>query len=590
MDSHIDDHHQKDYMSSFFPSVDLDHLQNDSDMGIMQQTAHNTQHNQTMMHGLGMPPQLDMEMLGSLMSMQGIDSPQHPLSGASPSQTHFPPNSNANNPQMIIEQYKLAQLQQLQQLQNQIFQQQMALISGQPANNDTPLTEPVRERHATFHGLPTPGSSTELRAQHQPLEYVSPMVLNYLDPPTADNYGEAMTPMPHSMNPQYPVPPRGATSAPAHIVFRSNSSADIDVDISPLTSPWLGAQQNQHSYIQRNKRTASSSGDESTSKPSKKKQSPAIRPYNPSPAPKRSTRHSKSTTSTPLLRSARSRNGSIVGNEVVDDSPSPVDLSMPPPASTSGQAILPASSTASSNVPSPSLTPVTPASIMNLGRLGVNNTNNLAPCVTQDKGKSSATSGAPQRSKAARRTSGGASSSTLKAILPAGSAPSRSNTGAQPVVQVRKTSHKAAEQKRRDSLKTTFDELRGLLPPIPLPSDGRTHDEPVLPGALPPRGPPKAGSDGPNKAVSKLQLLMCGNEFIRQLKGRVERRDEEITKLRNEIGRLRGAIVTTAPRILEEGEPLDLEKDLDEIESLTLGFGRGTMLDEDADEEGDADD
>ncbi len=83
---------------------------------------------------------------------------------------------------------------------------------------------------------------------------------------------------------------------------------------------------------------------------------------------------------------------------------------------------------------------------------------------------------------------------------------------------------------------------------------------------------------------------MCGNEFIRQLKGRVERRDEEITKLRNEIGRLRGAIVTTAPRILEEGEPLDLEKDLDEIESLTLGFGRGTMLDEDADEEGDADD
>ncbi len=125
MDSHIDDHHQKDYMSSFFPSVDLDHLQNDSDMGIMQQTAHNTQHNQTMMHGLGMPPQLDMEMLGSLMSMQGIDSPQHPLSGASPSQTHFPPNSNANNPQMIIEQYKLAQLQQLQQLQNQIFQQQV---------------------------------------------------------------------------------------------------------------------------------------------------------------------------------------------------------------------------------------------------------------------------------------------------------------------------------------------------------------------------------------------------------------------------------------------------------------------------------
>ena len=36
--------------------------------------------------------------------------------------------------------------------------------------------------------------------------------------------------------------------------------------------------------------------------------------------------------------------------------------------------------------------------------------------------------------------------------------------------QIRKSSHKAAEQKRRDSLKTSFDDLRLLLPPIPLPS------------------------------------------------------------------------------------------------------------------------
>lgn len=141
--------------------------------------------------------------------------------------------------------------------------------------------------------------------------------------------------------------------------------------------------------------------------------------------------------------------------------------------------------------------------------------------------------------------------------------------------QVRKTSHKAAEQKRRDSLKTTFDDLRGLLPPIPLPSTpgtGNGYDEdggangagavasgtggsggsgstggnlfgtgvkPLLPGALPPRGPPKAGGEGPNKSVSKLQLLICGNEFIRTLKSRVDRRDEEIVLLRREVRNLR---------------------------------------------------
>ena len=94
-------------------------------------------------------------------------------------------------------------------------------------------------------------------------------------------------------------------------------------------------------------------------------------------------------------------------------------------------------------------------------------------------------------------------------------------------MHVRKTSHKAAEQKRRDSLKTSFDDLRILLPPIPLPSEEGFPDEPLLPGAMPPRGPPKGNAEGPNRGVSKLQLLRCGNEFIKVLKGRVERRDEE---------------------------------------------------------------
>ena len=135
----------------------------------------------------------------------------------------------------------------------------------------------------------------------------------------------------------------------------------------------------------------------------------------------------------------------------------------------------------------------------------------------------------------------------------------------QPLVVVKKTSHKDAEQKRRDSLKTSFDDLRLLLPPIPLPSE-EGNLEPLLPGAMPPRGPPRPGG-GPNTSVSKLQLLRHGNDYIRVLKGRVERRDVEIEKLRMEIRRLR----LLAPDGVDEGlDNLDLDLDLDAYEGSTM--------------------
>ena len=123
---------------------------------------------------------------------------------------------------------------------------------------------------------------------------------------------------------------------------------------------------------------------------------------------------------------------------------------------------------------------------------------------------------------------------------------------------VKKTSHKDAEQKRRDSLKTSFDDLRLLLPPLPLPSE-EGGLEPLLPGAMPPRGPPRPGG-GPNTSVSKLQLLRYGNDYIRLLKGRVERRDVEIEKLRAEVQRLRLLV----PDGIDGGDNnLDLDLDLD---------------------------
>lgn len=86
---------------------------------------------------------------------------------------------------------------------------------------------------------------------------------------------------------------------------------------------------------------------------------------------------------------------------------------------------------------------------------------------------------------------------------------------------------------------------------------GDDSDDPPLPGAMPPRGPPRGEGDGPNKGVSKLVLLRCGNEFIRDLVGRVGRRDEEIVRQRQELKRLRTMLGMPSIDELER----DLEKE-----------------------------
>lgn len=117
--------------------------------------------------------------------------------------------------------------------------------------------------------------------------------------------------------------------------------------------------------------------------------------------------------------------------------------------------------------------------------------------------------------------------------------PSESHTG----VAVKKTSHKAAEQKRRDSLKSGFDDLRILLPPITYdPGEGGDGAERPA-GSLPPRGPPRnmpgVASEHPNRGVSKLALLRAANEHIVRLQRRVERRDTIMEKMREELAALR---------------------------------------------------
>lgn len=100
--------------------------------------------------------------------------------------------------------------------------------------------------------------------------------------------------------------------------------------------------------------------------------------------------------------------------------------------------------------------------------------------------------------------------------------------------EVRKTSHKAAEQKRRDSLKAGFDELRLLLPPINTEALDPESGEPI-PGSSAPRLLPKNSlvpDDNPNKGVSKVALLKYSNEYIGRLHAKIDRRNDYIELLK----------------------------------------------------------
>ncbi|WFD06228.1 DNA topoisomerase [Malassezia vespertilionis] len=132
----------------------------------------------------------------------------------------------------------------------------------------------------------------------------------------------------------------------------------------------------------------------------------------------------------------------------------------------------------------------------------------------------------------------------------------------------RRSSHKAAEQKRRDSLKHCFDELRCLLPMIVLDEnapggsvlgpDGTKEDQ-VTEGfedtvsfeggdasregaksSLASLSPEQAHEA--NRAIAKVLLLRHSNEYLVRLKRRIERRDQALHDLSEEVVRLRSAL------------------------------------------------
>lgn len=128
----------------------------------------------------------------------------------------------------------------------------------------------------------------------------------------------------------------------------------------------------------------------------------------------------------------------------------------------------------------------------------------------------------------------------------------------------RRTSHKAAEQKRRDSLKYSFDELRGYLPAI------MVDDEAPGGSILGPDGLPE--DEGPedfsvaeiadaeqariaNKGISKVSLLRHSNEYLLRIRARMDRRDHALKEAREEVLRLRGLLAEQGVAV-EETEVL----------------------------------
>ncbi len=156
--------------------------------------------------------------------------------------------------------------------------------------------------------------------------------------------------------------------------------------------------------------------------------------------------------------------------------------------------------------------------------------------------------------------------------------------------ETRRTSHKAAEQKRRDSLKAGFDELRLLLPPINTEALDPESGEPI-PGSSAPRLLPKSSlvpDDNPNRGVSKVALLKYSNEYIGRLHDKIGKRDWYIEKLREEVLRLRNGEGDEVRG--DDGEDLlELDMLVGEEEDEAPEDDSGQEADEGGDEDGDVD-
>ncbi|ODO11452.1 hypothetical protein I350_00232 [Cryptococcus amylolentus CBS 6273] len=503
-------------------------------------------------------------------------------------------------------------------------------VTQSPGGIFSPLTSPALEAtnrlHRSHSGHHNHHFSPAFNAQQQrtphPLSTMSSPALN----PVGSSGGANQTLSPAltaqnsaDMDPEYVralvgmldsghTPPSGDPLQPP---YQSPSMASTSTagHTTVISSPALHA-------------TGSGTGPHRQSLPSKTRPSPMLKPTNHRSNHRNSVSGHYSVPSSPAVTkyhpdasmpptamnsglppSALEHHKQVHSSASTTSTPSPVDLSqiMPPPP-------VPAGSSKSRK----GVMPMTPASLMNLGSgNGSKDGGQSVPLPPPPKRAGNSSTGADGGQITAEGSGSGQTASTEKGAKKQGG--KKGNAG-KPVpvggkralaarpqavgVRVatkaaaaaaaaalslepenRKISHKAAEQKRRDSLKAGFDELRLLLPPINTEALDPLSGEPI-PGSSAPRLLPKSSlvpDDNPNRGVSKVALLRFGNEYIEKLQERVDRRDVFIEKLREEVERLRQGGQEEVRG--EDGEDL---LDYDWREGEDDEFGE----DKDSDEEG----
>lgn len=450
------------------------------------------------------------------------------------------------------------------------------------------------------YGLITPVSADAFAHVSQQHPFVSPLSMPGTSGAQMMNMQRAQDPA-RIMNGSF-TPLESPAITPASVfsnIGSSSTSADL---FSPLTSPALRPQPNAHDPLAmqlspfvgpikgrpkgRGAPGASPSGPIATKSVPRKNRSttaearanrarasPLVKPTLPS-AMTQSTRKRNESVNGATMPSPLGPNVPVNGSRTQSDNDAKqTPTAFPPLTAGSGSAkpmdASPSEAAASTpspiEMPPPNGKPLTPSSLM--GIKGNSEQNGSLS-------RSSSLRNAQKASKAAEKhatfaqLSESSSAGGLHNIVPgntpgqereawlASSKASSMGGGGGGGLESRRTSHKAAEQKRRDSLKYCFDELRGMLPAIALDDDvpggsmlgpdGLLEDQEPEAFTIEEVGDAESARIA-NRAISKVALLRHSNEYLYRLKHRIGRRERDLANCRREIMELRARLGIPVP-------------------------------------------
>ncbi|KAG0164556.1 hypothetical protein DFQ28_011679 [Apophysomyces sp. BC1034] len=127
------------------------------------------------------------------------------------------------------------------------------------------------------------------------------------------------------------------------------------------------------------------------------------------------------------------------------------------------------------------------------------------------------------------------------------------STNIQSGIENRRSAHKAAEQKRRDTLKQSFDSLRTEIIEAMVEED--------MAESMEKEDDMRSQKEKEVKQMSKVVLLQHSYEYMLRLKNDNHRKDDKLEKMRHEVQALRAKL--GLPKITEE-EALEEEKEKEE--------------------------